>query len=185
MQTVPVSQCTSAKGKRRERSERRRSQATVAVTADPQFVRARDPHVSRTSKSIAKRNAVALLVDSVVRQLRYLPANACSLVSQEDLPPRLLSRARSLGPRWSWHAWTDEVRYWFIATRLRNSRNASSGLLHVVISFFDSDGRRVAAGEWTLQLDGSWTLRRMLNAPISPPHTALPVHETRESVSGR
>jgi hypothetical protein len=67
------------------------------------------------------------------------------------------------------------VRFWFIVAQLRDSQDAPSGLLNLRISFFDSDGRRVAAGEWALQLDGRWTLRRTLNVPIAPTHSATPI----------
>jgi hypothetical protein len=178
MTTQSLSQRTAGKRKRRERSGRQPSQIKVAVAMNHRFVRARSPHVSRPS--IARRHAVDILVNSFVRQLRYLPANARLLVSREELPSGLLNRVRSLGRQSSWHAWTDHVRFWFIAAQLRNSRDASTGLLNLKISFFDSDGRRVAAGEWTLQSDGAWTLRRVMNTPIVPPHTATAIHENPE-----
>jgi hypothetical protein len=113
------------------------------------------------------------LLESFVRQLRYLPADAHSVALFEELPRRFQFRARHLGPLSSWRAWTDHVRFWFIAARLCNSQGAPSGVLAMEISFFDSDGQPVAAGEWTLRSDGHWVLRRVIDiSDLARAHTA-------------
>jgi hypothetical protein len=112
---------------------------------------------------LTPRHAVEVLLESFVGQLCYVPPGTNPIAVVEELPPRLQARARNFGALASWRAWTDNVRFWFIAARLCNQHGAPVGVLAMEILFFDTDGLPVAAGEWTLRSDGRWVLRRVID----------------------
>jgi hypothetical protein len=131
-------------------------------------------HVISPQRRLTPREAVEVLLESFVRQLRYLPSGAHPLAVLEELPRRLQLRARSLRPQVSWRAWTDGVRFWFIAARLCKSVRAPANVLALQILFFDPDGQPVAAGEWTFDANGRWTLRHLMDpVEVVGMHSAL------------
>lgn len=128
-----------------------------------------------SSDNSTPRNTVEMLLETFASEQCYLPSSAHPLASPDDLPPRLQARARSLDPVSGWRAWTDDASFWFMSGRLCTApRGAPADLLALEISFFDPEGRPVAAGEWALQPDGHWSLRRVIESDRAVSGTALP-----------
>jgi hypothetical protein len=121
----------------------------------------RSTSVSRIPKP---RSAIEVLLEAFAWHTHYVPPVAHVLASADELPPPLQARACTLDRQSSWRAWTDDVRFWCLAGRLCGPRHASGDVLALEISFFDPDGRLVAVGEWALQSEGHWALRRVIDS---------------------
>lgn len=116
----------------------------------------------RAQPAADARSAVGLMIESFVRQQRYLPDGARPIGCATDLPPRLQVHARDRGLVTAWRAWAEGARLWFVIGRLSGSYGEASDLLCLEVLFFGADGEAVAAGAWALQPDGGSALRRVI-----------------------
>lgn len=134
---------------------------------------ARVPMRKVESRESCCEHALGLLMEGFARQTRYVPENACAVHSSEELPPAI-ARAAAGRTGTVWRAWTDGARFWCVSGRAACAESATGDAILELV-FIGSDGSAEAAGAWSLNAQGRWTLCRADERPLSSRSYAKPL----------